>query len=71
MKKEKLICDFCGVTDTLENPVIAGEKATICQSCAKSAYEIIEKHKNDSADSNELDNSSNEKIKQNILTPKS
>ena len=70
MKKEKLICDFCGIEDSIENPVIAGENATICQSCAKSAYEIIEKHKNEASDSNELVDISNESITQNILTPK-
>ena len=48
MKKNetKLICDFCGIKETDENPVIAGEKANICQACAKAAYEIIENHKN-------------------------
>jgi len=45
MKKEKLICDFCGIEDTEQNPVIAGENATICQTCAKSAYDIIQHHK--------------------------
>lgn len=70
MKKEKLICDFCGINDSIENPVIAGENAKICQSCAKSAYEIIEKHKNDASDSSELVNTPDEAIKQKILTPK-
>jgi len=70
MKKEKLICDFCGVEDTLQNPVIAGEKATICQSCAKSAYEIIEKHKNENTDNLEISTQEDEIAVQNILTPK-
>ncbi|MEA2017314.1 MAG: ATP-dependent Clp protease ATP-binding subunit ClpX [Campylobacterota bacterium] len=45
MKKERLICDFCGIEDSDHNPVIAGENATICQVCAKSAYDIIQGHK--------------------------
>jgi ATP-dependent Clp protease ATP-binding subunit ClpX len=47
MKKEKLTCDFCGIEDTEQNPVIAGENATICQVCAKSAYDIIQNHKDE------------------------
>jgi len=70
MKKEKLICDFCGVEDTEQNPVIAGEKATICQSCAKSAYEIIEKHKNEATGNSEIVEMNTEVEIQNILTPK-
>jgi len=45
MKKTKLICDFCGIEDTEQNPIIAGENATICQVCAKEAYDIIQGHK--------------------------
>ena len=70
MKKKKLICDFCGVEDTEKNPVIAGEKATICQSCAKSAYEIIEKHKNESLNGSSAEDIQNNDRIQNILTPK-
>jgi len=67
MKKEKLICDFCGAEDNDQNPVIAGENATICQSCAKSAYDIIESHKKE----NGLEEASNKENKiQKILTPK-
>jgi ATP-dependent Clp protease ATP-binding subunit ClpX len=42
---KRLKCDFCGVYDSNENPVIEGENAAICQSCAKEAYDIITKHK--------------------------
>jgi len=70
MKKEKLICDFCGIDDNTKNPVIAGENATICQSCAKSAYEIIEKHKTETTGTVELENVTSDIVKQNILTPK-
>ncbi|MEA3289117.1 MAG: ATP-dependent Clp protease ATP-binding subunit ClpX [Campylobacterota bacterium] len=45
MNKKNQTCDFCGTSDSSENPIISGDKATICQSCAKSAYEIIESHK--------------------------
>jgi ATP-dependent Clp protease ATP-binding subunit ClpX len=41
---KKIICDFCGVGDSTENPVISGDKSSICKSCAKSAYEIIDSH---------------------------
>jgi ATP-dependent Clp protease ATP-binding subunit ClpX len=64
MKKEKMKCDFCGVEDSEKNPLISGENATICQTCAKSAYEIIQKHK--SGDEGTIA----EDIIQKILTPK-
>ncbi len=70
MKKQKLICDFCGIEDTEQNPVIAGDKATICQSCAKSAYDIIESHKTENGDLNSLVPSETNNAIQNILTPK-
>ena len=70
MKNEKLICDFCGIKDIIENPVIAGENARICQTCAKSAYDIIEKHKSDSSHNKELSNIEDNAIITNILTPK-
>ena len=68
MKKENYKCDFCGVTDSEENPIISGDHATICQSCAKSAFEIIQNHK----ETNKSDEVSNdtESIVENILTPK-
>ncbi len=47
MDKNKVTCDFCGVEDSEQNPLISGDKATICQSCAKSAFEIIESHKSE------------------------
>ena len=45
MVKKKIKCDFCGVVDSELNPVIEGENAAICQSCAKEAYDIIAEHK--------------------------
>ena len=66
MKKKKMICDFCGVDDSEHNPVISGDNAKICQSCAKSAYEIIESHKNDTIEEDlSIDNEEQE-----ILSPK-
>jgi ATP-dependent Clp protease ATP-binding subunit ClpX len=44
---KKLICDFCGSEDNDINPVIAGDNATICQACAKEAYNIISSHKDE------------------------
>ena len=37
----KIICDFCGATDTRDNPVIAGDNACICKSCVTAASEIM------------------------------
>ena len=44
MDKNILTCDFCGVEDSENNPIISGEKSNICKSCAKSAYDIICAH---------------------------
>jgi len=70
MKKERLICDFCGIEDSDHNPVIAGENATICQVCAKSAYDIIQSHKD--GDDTAIDAKKNTNIEdaKKILTPK-
>jgi len=68
MKKEIIKCDFCGVEDSEKNPLISGEHATICQTCAKSAYEIIEKHKNEHEADEGVEFA--EDIVQKILTPK-
>jgi ATP-dependent Clp protease ATP-binding subunit ClpX len=65
---KKLSCDFCGAKDKATNPVIAGGNATICQSCAKEAYNVISHHNGD-----ELidDKSKNDKVQDiNILKPK-
>ena len=37
----KIICDFCGATDSIDNPVIAGDNACICKSCVTAASEIM------------------------------
>ena len=71
MKKQKLVCDFCGIEDSEQNPVISGDKATICQVCAKSAYDIIEGHKNSPDDISDQEFVSNESnTEQKILAPK-
>jgi ATP-dependent Clp protease ATP-binding subunit ClpX len=69
---EKLICDFCGVEDSNENPIISGDKATICQTCAKSAYEIIQSHKeaHDPSEKIETNLDSTEEAINKIHTPK-
>ena len=59
-----LICDFCGVEDTAENPVISGDKSTICKSCAKSAYEIISQHQGENV---EVDNQDIEEVSEEII----
>ena len=70
MKKQKLICAFCGIEDSEQNPVIAGDNATICQSCAKSAYDIIQNHKNSSSDITEISKDILTQTQEAILTPK-
>lgn len=37
----KITCDFCGATDTSDNPVIAGENACICKACVGAAHDIM------------------------------
>lgn len=68
MKKNKLVCDFCGIEDSKDNPIISGDTASICQSCAKSAYEIIESHKKDNGGSKSKKIKSSKK--ENLMTPK-
>ena len=63
---DKMICDFCGVENSTENPVISGDKATICKVCAKSAYEIINNHQSQSDNTEDNDNITPKEI----LTPK-
>jgi len=68
MKKDKIRCDFCGVEDSEKNPLISGEHATICQTCAKSAYEIIQNHKHEHDVDTDVE--IEEDVVQKILTPK-
>lgn len=70
MKKQKQVCDFCGAVDTLENPIIAGDNATICESCAKSAYDIIQTHKHGSSSKEIQKKDELENKIEDILTPK-
>jgi ATP-dependent Clp protease ATP-binding subunit ClpX len=53
MDKNVAVCDFCGVHDTEKNPVISGDKSSICKMCAKSAYDIIETHQKDNTNSSD------------------
>jgi len=64
---KRLKCDFCGVYDSNENPVIEGENAAICQSCAKEAFDIITKHKQGKP---LKDNKKEQSSEVEILTPK-
>ncbi len=34
-------CNFCGVADSQENPLVAGKEAFICANCVVSAYKIL------------------------------
>ena len=68
MDKNIPICDFCGIHDTEKNPVISGDKSSICKMCAKSAYDIIESHQRNSKNGN---NGSQENINnKTLLKPK-
>jgi ATP-dependent Clp protease ATP-binding subunit ClpX len=60
-------CDFCGVEDSKQNPIIEGQNAAICKTCAQSAYEIISKEISNNAESNS--NSSEEFKADNIKSP--
>ena len=72
MDKDILVCDFCGVEDTEENPIISGENSNICKSCAKSAYDIICAHQNgEDMDDLEMHTKNNEvAIERKLQTPK-
>jgi len=37
----KIICDFCGASDSKDNPVIAGDNASICKACVTAANDIM------------------------------
>ncbi len=68
---KKIVCDFCGVGDSAENPVISGDKSSICKICAKSAYEIIESHQGgNTLDNTNINKENQEEDIQNILKPK-
>ena len=70
MSKDK-VCDFCGIYDAANNPVISGDNSSICKTCAKSAYEIITSHQtNDEKDNSSLEIKNSNDEKQKILKPK-
>ncbi|VAY87424.1 ATP-dependent Clp protease ATP-binding subunit ClpX [hydrothermal vent metagenome] len=67
--EDKLICDFCGVDNHPNNPIISGDNATICQSCVQEAFEIIDNHKNEeNIKKNTTKDNIRERLK--ITTPK-
>ena len=67
---DKLICDFCGCEDSSNNPIISGDNSTICQSCAKEAYEIISSHKTEDKIENKIAQTNEVKSDIAILAPK-
>jgi ATP-dependent Clp protease ATP-binding subunit ClpX len=68
---DKVICDFCGVEDSSNNPIISGDSAAICQSCAKEAFEIISNHKNSGSIQKQLTSEAEQKDDEvSIHTPK-
>ncbi len=51
----KKVCNFCHSKESAENRIIAGKDASICESCVKSAYELLfikedKKRKNNNID---------------------
>ena len=49
---EKLICDFCGASDSVENPIISGDHASICKICVATAHDIMQGKNTEDADKN-------------------
>jgi ATP-dependent Clp protease ATP-binding subunit ClpX len=39
---KKIVCDFCGVQDSEDNPIISGDHASICKTCVTTASEIMQ-----------------------------
>lgn len=37
----KIHCDFCGSEDSVENPIITGDNASICRACVNAAHDIM------------------------------
>ncbi|RXJ85668.1 ATP-dependent protease ATP-binding subunit ClpX [Arcobacter sp. CECT 8985] len=37
----KVVCDFCGVEETQDNPIIAGDNGYICKACVTAANDIL------------------------------
>ncbi len=66
MSENKLICNFCGAEDNIDNPIISGDNATICKSCAKSAYDIISGHQTQE----NIEPETTETTTQQLFTPK-
>ncbi len=62
-----LVCDFCGVEDTPQNPIISGDNSTICKSCAKSAYEIISQHQGENTALAVSETNTNEEPKEEMV----
>ena len=46
----KLECDFCGTTDSNDNPIISGDNASICKACVNAAHEIMTGNKEATVD---------------------
>lgn len=63
----KIICDFCGSTDTKDNPVIAGDNACICKACVTAANEIMNGNPAPSQENKKVSTTESKDIK--IKTP--
>ena len=63
----KIICDFCGTTDSASNPVITGDNASICKACVSAANDIMNGNTPVEEGNNELHTEKVEEVK--IKTP--
>jgi ATP-dependent Clp protease ATP-binding subunit ClpX len=67
-KRNSNVCDFCGVEESSENPVIFGEKAKICRECVDTIHDIFENQEHGDQLEDETSEGSNaERV---VLTPK-
>lgn len=64
---EKLICDFCGASDSPENPIISGDHASICKVCVETAHDIMQGKNVEEANKNTPEKIENELKK--VLKP--
>lgn len=64
----KIICDFCGATDSIDNPVIAGDNACICKACVSAAHEIMSGNEPEEIETNK-DGSTPNNVEIKLKTP--
>ncbi|RXJ97802.1 ATP-dependent Clp protease ATP-binding subunit ClpX [Arcobacter sp. CECT 8986] len=63
----KVVCNFCGVEETQDNPIIAGENGYICKACVTAANDILNGNEPQIDEDVENENKPQEEIK--LRTP--